>query len=243
MVGIQNGRVSGSPGIFLEQRKQVVERGLDILATCSVVRFNRNQALTCLLDGGAWFALSPAPAPRNHQFCLIRENHLARLRMILCACAQFAVTFRSIGKMHRHRPLQAASLKDRHRQSIADTHKITQIDQQINARQIPFFRQTAQKSFGSAAVLCWIYPKSAKRTPPCRQRLNLAQRSTAESLQSTLLLVLKKLPQRGWSRTIRHISRQNSSTHNLRIPRQNIRVILENNHFISTIRFRQRNSY
>src|SRR5437868_9802299 len=97
MVCIQDGRGRGSPGIFLQQSKQVVQCGLDVMAARGMVRFDRHEALSRLRDSSAWFALSPAPAACDHQPGFIREHHLAWLRVIIIACAQLTVAFCSIG--------------------------------------------------------------------------------------------------------------------------------------------------
>src|SRR5438270_13585311 len=100
--------------------------------------------------------------------------------------------------MHRHRPLQDTPLKHRHRQPIADAHEIAEIDQQIDARNIPFFGQAAQKGFRGATVLSRIHPKTTQSTPPSRQGLDLAQGSAANALQNPLLFGLVANLQTCW---------------------------------------------
>src|SRR5258707_157788 len=133
--------------------------------------------------------------------------------------------------MHRHRPLQGTPLKHRYRQPIADTHEIAKIDQQIDARKSPFFGQAAQKGFRGAPILCWVYPELTKRPPPGRQGLDLAQGSVANALQNLLLFGLVESLQtcRCWA--VHHIPCQDSSTNDLWVSRQNVRVILKNRHF------------
>src|SRR5215467_3877834 len=133
--------------------------------------------------------------------------------------------------MDSHRPLQGTPLKDRHRQRIADTHEIAEIDQQIDARNTPFFGQAAQKGFGGATVLCRIHPKTTKSTPPGRQGFDLAQGSVANALQYPLLFGLVESLQWCWGWAVRHMPCQDSSANDLRVARQNLGVILENMHF------------
>src|SRR5580700_6453291 len=132
--------------------------------------------------------------------------------------------------MHSYRSLQDASLKHRYWQRIANTHQVANIDQQIDARNIALFGQAAQKCLRSTPVLRRIHSKTTKRTPPGRQGLDLAQGSAANALQDLLLVSLVESLQtcRCWA--VRHILCQNSSANDLWIPRQNVRVILENMH-------------
>src|SRR5882724_8724471 len=138
--------------------------------------------------------------------------------------------------MYRHRSLQATSLNDRHRQPITDAHEIAEIDEQIDARDIPLFGQATQKGLGGASVLRRVYPKPAKRPPPGRQRLDLAQRSVANALQNLLLFGLVERLQTCRSWAICHIFGQDSSANDLWVSRQNVRMIVKNRHCTSIAR-------
>src|SRR5207302_775427 len=89
----------------------------------------------------------------------------------------------------------------------------------------------AQKGFRGATVLSRIHPKTTQSTPPGRQGLDLAQGSAANALQDPLLFGLVESLQTCWGWAVRHILCQDSSANDLRVPRQNVRVILENMHF------------
>src|SRR5437867_1533238 len=142
-----------------------------------MVRFNSNDGIGSFGLGRTLFALSPAPASRDHQSGFVRKNYFSWLWMLYFGLTQRCIPFCSVGKMYGDRSLQRTGIEDCDRQGIANADQVTKINQQVDTGNIAFLGQTTQQGLSGTAILSWIHIKAAQSITPRRQRFDLTERS------------------------------------------------------------------
>src|SRR5581483_5799622 len=90
----------------------------------------------------AWLALSPAPAPSNHQSAFVGKNHLSLFRVFLFLLAKNGVALCAVCEMHSDCSLDCAYIKYSDWESIPNANQVTDIDQHVDAWDIAFLSQT-----------------------------------------------------------------------------------------------------
>jgi hypothetical protein len=155
--------------------KKVLNRPFDINISSRVLGFDCNNRVFGTLVCPAFSTLTPAPSSGSNSLTLIAKDNLSQLRFLGMAAAKGYKQFSSISIVDRQRRRQSACVEDSDGQSVPDAHKVSDINQKINLRNVTFLGQAPHQGFSGTSIFGGISPEFPERPSPGIDCWNLAK--------------------------------------------------------------------